>query len=140
MSAFGMVSVSGRSRVARPPARMTAGMRSVVVAIGHLVMRNDSRAIKVEMESNFFQSAFSHGVAEPGFFAGIEHQKTSASGADELAAQRAVGHRNGVPFIDFPVAHFRTPLFLVFPVSVHEPAEFGDVSAFQRLLARQSEL
>lgn len=103
-----------------------------------LVVRNDSRAFKVESKPHFHKTLLAHGMAEPRLFGCVEHKKASTSGTDQFAAQRAVGHGKVVPYIDRLVGHFRAPALLVFPVNIHQSAEFRDVSPFESQLAADS--
>src|SRR5215467_12522648 len=106
----------------------------------HLIVGEDARAFKVEAESHFPQALLAHGMAEPVFFMRVEHEKSSAACADQLATQSAVGHGKVVPFINGPVRHLRAAAFLVLPVNVHQTAKFGYVSLLKGLFAGDSEL
>src|SRR5438552_2253454 len=93
-SALGMLSVMGRSRVARPPARMATG------SINASRLRHYGRAVKIEAHPHLAQSCLAHGPAQPGLVFGVEHQEAAAAGADQLAAQRSVAHGQLIIFVD----------------------------------------
>ena len=44
----------------------------------------------IEGEADFFEADLVHGVAEAGFFLGVEQQETTATRADQFATQRPV--------------------------------------------------
>src|SRR5208282_5008069 len=95
------------------------------------------RSFKIEPEPDFLEPGLPHGVAESGLVFGVKHEKTAAARADELAAERAVGHREVIPLVDLRVAHAAAALFFALPVHVHEPREFLEFSVFERVLALQ---
>src|SRR5436305_1118532 len=104
--AFGTRSVSGCSRVARPPASNARGGMSVIAGL-----HDRLRAFEVEPETDLLQARRRHGVAQPRLILRIEHQESAATRADQLAARRAVRHCVIVPLIDVWVGHAaRAPL------------------------------
>src|SRR4051794_41102365 len=97
--ALGMRSVIGRRRVARPPARIATG------SINSSRLGHDGSALKIEPDPHFAQTGGTQGAAETRFVFGIEHQETTASGADQLAAQCAMTQREFIVLVDCRVAH-----------------------------------
>src|SRR4051794_15801522 len=101
-----MLSVTGRIRVARPPARIATGGRASAdvstadVSTGNgatggaasptMLLRHHLRALEVEMVPHFGQAGLTHGAAKPHLILSIEHQEAAAARADELAADGAV--------------------------------------------------
>src|SRR5580698_9447158 len=92
ISDFGIVSVTGRIRLARPPARMATGIIGSSISLGDYL-----GAFKVELEADFGQSGLAHGLAQPRFLFRVEHQEAAAAGADQLAADSAVVDGDIVP-------------------------------------------
>src|SRR5262245_19238288 len=127
MSAFGIYSVSGRRRVAYPPARIRTGINSA-----ESFMRADSGTLEFKAEPDFLQSLFPHRMAQAWFVLGVKHEKASAPGANQLAAGRTVGEGAAIPMIDLFICHERASSFLMLPVNIHQAAELGYISAFQR--------
>src|SRR5262245_44562514 len=113
---------------------MTTGSRS-----GASVVGDDSGAFKLKPEPHFPQSLLSHGMPQPGFVFGIKHQKTSATRANQLATGCAIGESTLVPVVDFFITHSGAAAFLVLPMNVHQPPEFGYISVFERPLRGKGE-
>ena len=57
---------------------------------------------EVEAEAHFPQARARHDRAEPRLVLGVEQQETAAAGADQLAADGAVGPRQIVVVVDLP--------------------------------------
>src|SRR5215469_8532431 len=94
-SALGIFSVTGRSRVAKPPARIAAGTFSIcnlrfAICNFATLLDDDLGSLEVEPEADFLQTALVHGMAELGLVGGVEHQESPAARADQLSAQGAV--------------------------------------------------
>src|SRR5258708_25356815 len=104
------------------------------------LVRNDPRAFEVKAKPHFFQSLFAHGVAQARFVSSVEHQKTTATCANQFATQGAVGHGAIVPLVDFFAAHTRTSALLVLPMAVHQPAKLSHVPSLQRPLAAECQV
>src|SRR5947209_15766421 len=133
--ALGTRSVSGCSRVARPPASSARGGMSVIAGL-----HDRFRAFEVEPETDLLQARRRHGVAEPRLILRIEHQESAATGADQLAAGRTILHRVTVPLIDVWIGHAARAPLLVLPVLVHQAAEIDETSALQCFKAAQAEI
>src|SRR3954454_11724343 len=94
------------------------------------------RSLEIKTETHFLQSRLPHGMPQLRLvFLGVEHQEAAAAGADQLAAERAVGAREIVPFVDLRIAHAATARLLALPMLVHQPRELSQVTALQRALA-----
>ena len=63
---------------------------------------------------------------------GVEHQEAAAAGADELAAERAVGHGVVVPVVDLRLLMPGAARLLALPVDVHQPGELLEVAGLER--------
>ena len=96
-----------------------------------LVLRDDFGAFEVEAESDFLQALFAHGVAELFLVASVEHQEATAAGANEFAAEGAVGHGVIIPIVDDGVAHAGAADFFALPMHVHEAGKFVEVAGFE---------
>src|SRR5262249_11712956 len=105
-----------------------------------LIVRDSSRAFKLKAESHFLQPLLAHCVAQTRFIFGVEHQESSASSADELAAEGAVRQSATIPLIDALVTHSSASALLVFPVNIHQSAEFRNVPAFESAFGAKGEL
>src|SRR5215813_9972188 len=113
---------------------MTTGRRSEASVVG-----NDSGAFKFKPEPHFPQSLLSHGVPQLSFVFGVKHQKTSATRTDQLATGCAIGESTLIPVIDFFITHSGATAFLVLPMNVHQPPEFGYITVFERTLRGKGE-
>src|SRR5580698_1107199 len=92
---------------------------------GILLRMGDYRSSgEVELHADFAESRTSHDCSESSLLFGIEHEKPTSAGADEFAAESAVGDRKRIQLIDFTAAHPRRPLLLVLPVNIHYLGEF----------------
>ena len=78
------------------------------------------------------QPGLPHGVTQSGLVLRIKHEETATARADELAAERAVGHRQVIPLVDFRIAHAPAALLFALPVHIHQPRELMQVAGFQR--------
>src|SRR3569833_1961582 len=87
-SALGTRSVTGRSRIASPPARMATGSMSGQHQLG---------ALEIEPEADLLQPGLCHRGAQLVAVTRIEHQESTAAGAHELAADRAIAPGQLVP-------------------------------------------
>src|SRR5437764_1478899 len=116
ISAFGMDSVTGRSRVASPPARMAIG--SMVSGTGH-----HHGALEIETHANLTQAGFAQHVAEARLVLCIQHQESAAAGADQLSPKCAVGAGQLVVFIDARIGHGARPVLFQLPMLVHNGGE-----------------
>src|SRR5215203_1031577 len=76
--AFGTRSVSGRMRVASPPASTTHCTA--------LVPQRNGGAVLIERESHLIQPGGAHRLAQPRGIGRIEEEKAAGARADELAA------------------------------------------------------
>src|SRR5215472_17877694 len=123
-----MVSVSGRKRVARPPARMATG--SIRSGTGH-----ERSAFKIEAHAHFAQTGLPHHAAQAGLVFGVEHEETTAAGADEFSAERAVSASQFIALVDAGVRHRAGTLLLELPVLVHDFGESPEVTGFERRFA-----
>ena len=104
------------------------------------ILDDHFRTFELEAEADFLQAFFTHRVAEAFLVAGVEHQEAATAGADEFAAQRAVGHGVVIPVIDLLVAHaFGAGLFTL-PVGIHQPCKFLEVAGLERGEALVAEL
>src|SRR5690242_572738 len=87
ISAFGMRSVTGRMRVARPPDRIATGKMASTDGGGmRSSLREHFGALEVHVEAHFGQARLAHDMAQPYLLFRIEHQESAAAGADQLAA------------------------------------------------------
>src|SRR6266508_1366259 len=93
---FGIMSLTGRNRLAVPPARIATG----IMGSDGPLLRDDLGAFEVEAEADFGKPGCTHGVPQAGLVLGIEHQKASAARSDQLAADGTVRDGKIVPFID----------------------------------------
>ena len=82
--ALGMVSVTGRSRVAKPP----ASIATVVMSL-----HQNLRAFEIKPEPDLLQSL-------PSAVFRVKHQETAAAGADQLASNRSVVQGQAIPIIN----------------------------------------
>src|SRR5689334_7085483 len=98
-SALGIVSVSGRSRVARPPARIATGC-STSRGLRSLGLRDNRRALEIEAEAHLLQARFAHGLAQAHLVLGVEHQESAAASPDQFTANRPVLPGDVVPVVD----------------------------------------
>ncbi len=95
---------------------------------------------KSKRKRTSLHARLAHGVAQLRLVVGVEHQEAAAARADELAAQRAVGHGGVVPFVDLRVAHAAAAFLLALPMHVHQPGELLQVATFERGLALETEV
>src|SRR5690349_13593273 len=96
IKALGTVAVTGRSRIASPPARMATGSMSGQHHFG---------ALEIEPETDLLEAGLRHRGAQPVAVSRIEHQESATTGAHELPADRAMAAGQLVPGIDLLVAH-----------------------------------
>src|SRR5690242_10032267 len=87
----------------------------------------DFRPFEVEVESDFGQPCFTHGVTQALLLLGVEHQEAAAASPDQLAADGAVVEREVVPLVDLRIRHAARALALVLPMLVHQLAEADKV-------------
>src|SRR5262245_37005716 len=132
-SAFGTSRVAAPSRVASPPASSATGTSAMLMAAASL--GHDRRAREVEAEAHLAERHRGHRVAESWLVLGVEEQEAATARADQLAAERAAGHREIVPAVDLAIAHGAAPLLLVLPVDVHQLGKLPEVPALERVAA-----
>src|SRR6185369_15419443 len=93
-------------------------------------------AFEIKAEPDLLEPSLAHGVAEFGFFLfGVKHEEPSAAGADEFAAQSAVGPGQFVPLVNLRVAHAAAADPFALPMFVHQPRKLAEIAALQRALA-----
>ena len=101
---------------------------------------NELGALVIEFEPDLLEADASHGGAEFGFVVGVKEEEAAAAGADEFAAEGAIGHGEIVCVVDGGIAHAAGALFLALPVDVHEAGEFVEVAGFEGVVALDAEL
>src|SRR5215471_3366171 len=101
-SAFSTLELSCRMRVPRPPARMThcCPMITVSKKPSGSILHEHLRALVIEAEAYFGQALIGHGCAQAGAILRVEEQETTATGADQLPSERAIGACDVIPAID----------------------------------------
>src|SRR5690348_843241 len=83
-------------RQAVTPSRTIAGRRRSAAR----TRSDDLGPLIVEAELDLHQPSFAHRPPDARLLLRVEHQEPAAAGADQLAADRAVVHRQVVPAID----------------------------------------
>src|SRR5437016_2571680 len=101
--------------------------------------RHQCGALEIEMHADLAQSGFPEHAAKPCFVFGVEHEEAAAARADELPAQRSIGARHLIVFVDARVGHRFRAAFLQLPVLVHDRRKAAEVALFHRFLAFISE-
>src|SRR5690348_14105923 len=100
-SDFGMRSVTGRIRVARPPARMATGNVTSPDAFDiRISLHQHLGAFKVHVKADFGETCLAHHMTQPHFLLGVEHQEAAAPGPDQLAPDGTGIDPKIVPLID----------------------------------------
>src|SRR5882762_864266 len=96
ISDFGILSVTGRKRVARPPAR---------IAMGKLSGQDNFRLFEVESEPHFLKPGLCHRVAQLVTIRSIKHQKSFSACANEFTICCPVSFPQLIPFVNSGIAH-----------------------------------
>src|SRR5688572_12304069 len=112
MSDFGIVFVAGQRRVASPPARMTH-------CIG-LPAYDRRRSVEVETKIDLDEAFPGHCGAQLGAVPRIEHEKSSATRSDHLAAKRTGLASELIPAVNAAVRHIVRSASLHLPMLVHQ--------------------
>ena len=79
-------------------------------------------------------------MPQPGLIGSIEHKESAAPSSDELAADRAAGSREFVPFVNFRIADSRRAPSLLFPVFIHQLGDFSPLPPLKGALRAQTQL
>src|SRR5262245_22817888 len=103
-------------------------------------LEQDLRAFEIETKTDLLQPRSRHRRPQSAVLLGVEHQKSAAAGADQLASDSSVATPKLVPLIDSRVAHSRRSAFLVFPVFMHQLAEKGRLSLLEGGTALQPQV
>src|ERR1700729_4002949 len=96
------------------------------------IAEKDHRSVKVEAEIHLAESGAEHGVAEAAAIGCMEEQKTTATGAAQLATgSAAVGAGEIVERIDAGGGHGAGARAFAHPVFVHEAAKVAYLAGFE---------
>src|ERR1700693_6011656 len=129
--AFGTRSVTGRRRVASPPARIATvnpGFNEPGFNEFLLRMCHHRGSGKVELHTDFAKPRMAHDCPKASFLFRVKHKKSAPAGANEFAAERSIGPREFIQLIDLPVTHTGRSFPLVFPMHVHQIGNIPQVA------------
>src|ERR1700690_1059111 len=105
-----------------------------------LILGHHLGPLEIEPEADLLEALLPHGVAQLLLVAGVEHEEAAAARADELPAERAIGHGEVVPLVDLGVAHPGAARLLALPVDVHQHRELLEVALLEAIQGLEAEV